>query len=84
VLPAKPNSDMDGAWSMPKPADPWNSKPQTQQVPNDPWNGKSVEKAPLDPWAPVKDNGAAASGVSRAICDENSSRSFAFAVPPAN
>lgn len=53
VLPAKPTSasnDLEGAWGV-KPADPWNSKPQTQ-VP-DPWNGKSAEKEPLDPWAPV-------------------------------
>lgn len=63
VLPAKPNNDMDGAWSMPKPADPWINKPQTQ-VPSDPWNGKSAEKAPLDPWAPIKDNGMLAIGVS--------------------
>lgn len=65
VLPTRPtNNDMDGAWSMPKPTtvDPWNSKPQTQQVP-DPWNSKSLEKAePLDPWAPIMKNQS--SGVS--------------------
>lgn len=58
VLPAKPtNNDMDGAWSMkPVNVDPWNSKPQTQQVP-DPWNPKSAEKNELlDPWAPVAKN----------------------------
>lgn len=64
VLPAKPNNDMDGAWSMPKPADPWINKPQTQQVPSDPWNSKSAEKAPLDPWAPIMKNQAAMSAVS--------------------
>lgn len=64
VLPAKPNSDMDGAWSMPKPAEPWMNKPQTQQVPSDPWNSKSAEKTPLDPWAPLMKNQAAAVGVS--------------------
>lgn len=54
VLPAKPtNNDLEGAWSRP-PTDPWNSKPQTQQVP-DPW--KTSEKSePLDPWAPVAKN----------------------------
>lgn len=72
VLPAKPNNDMDGAWSMPmpmpKPADPWN-KPQTQQVPSDPWNSKSAEKAPLDPWAPImKTQAAAPSGVRKNYC----------------
>lgn len=64
VLPAKPTSnDMDGAWSMkPVNVDPWNSKPQPQQVP-DPWNSKSLEKAePLDPWAPIMKNQS--SGVS--------------------
>lgn len=63
VLPAKPNNDLDGAWSMkPVNADPWNSKPQTHQVP-DPWNSKSLERnEPLDPWAPLTKNQS--SGVS--------------------
>lgn len=55
VLPAKAqNNDLEGAWGIK--SDPWNNKPQPQQVP-DPWNAKSLEKAePLDPWAPVMKN----------------------------